>query len=239
MSFQQVRILFMIAMFNTGCGALRDIPKFEFSNGYYKLKLPDSRPTKVYVENENDSIVIYLLKKTNSGYTINASSKRKLTLNEIREDSLFRESHFSHTSLDFDFLTLPVKYRPSRENFPPQLSSSLNGSVFLGYRRDLYRIEYEKLIGGKYKRDISHFGYAIGAFSGLGITAMNPWVTTNSIPIEYDGMVWLKGISFILGIENYSVGVALGWDHLLDKNRNSWIYEGKPWAGITIGLNLN
>ena len=239
MSVQQVRIFILAIMLSTGCSTLREAPKFEFSNGYYKLHLPDSKPTKVYVENEEDSIVIYLLRKTGKKYTINSASRRKITLKEIREDSLFRKTQFSHASLDFDLLTIPVKYRPLQEDFPAQLSSNLNGSVFFGYRRDLYKINYDRLVGGKFKRDITHYGYAAGGFTGLGITAMNPWVTNNSIPIEYDGMVWLKGISFILGIENYSIGIGLGWDHLLDENSVSWIYEGKPWIGLTLGLNLN
>ncbi len=239
MSVQQVRILILATMIGMGCTTLREAPKFEFSNGYYKLKLPGTNPTRVFVENEDDSIVIYLLRKTDNGYTINTTSRRKITLKQIRGDSLFRKSSFSHSSFDFDFLTIPVKFRPELENFPGQLNSNLNGSVFLGFRRDLYIVDYNKLVSGKYKRDITHYGYSFGGLTGLSITAMNPWVTNYAISIEYDGMIWQKGISFIMGIENYTIGIGLGWDHLLDKNRKSWIYQGRPWIGLTLGLNLN
>jgi hypothetical protein len=68
---------------------------------------------------------------------------------------------------------------------------------------------------------------------------MNPWVTENQITQEYDGVVWSKGIAGIIGIDNFTIGLALGWDHLLDKNKNYWIYQGKPWLGLAFGLNLN
>ncbi len=68
---------------------------------------------------------------------------------------------------------------------------------------------------------------------------MNPWVTNDRITIEYDGVVWTKGITGILGLNRFSVGVAAGWDDLLDRNKPYWIYQRKPWAGFALGLNLN
>ena len=68
---------------------------------------------------------------------------------------------------------------------------------------------------------------------------MNPWVTNNRIAIEYDGVVWTKGVTGIIGLNNFTTGLAVGWDHLLDRNMAYWIYQGKPWIGFVFGLNLN
>jgi hypothetical protein len=68
---------------------------------------------------------------------------------------------------------------------------------------------------------------------------MNPWVTENQINIEYDGVVWTNGLVVIMGLNKFAVGLALGWDRLLDDNRKYWIYEKQPWLGLAVGLNLN
>jgi hypothetical protein len=68
---------------------------------------------------------------------------------------------------------------------------------------------------------------------------MNPWVTRDQITSEYDGIVWLNGIAGIVGFNNFTFGFAISIDHLLDHNHKVWIYQGKPWLGLTLGLNLN
>ena len=79
----------------------------------------------------------------------------------------------------------------------------------------------------------------MGAFTGLGASRMDPWVTQNAIDIEYDGLVNVSGIAAIIGLDKLSFALTLGVDHLLDKNRKVWIYQGKTWLGLGIGLNLN
>ena len=223
----------------TGCSTFREVPKFTFSDGYYRVYLSGTKATRVYVENEDDSISIFLLKKSGNRYVINPQSHHILVLKKVRDDSLFRNSTFVHPSFDVDFQTIPIIYHPPTEEFPRQLSSNFNGVIYIGYRRDIYNISYGRLVLGKYKRHITHYGYSMGGFSGLGATAMNPWVTNNAITIEYDGLVWMKGFSFIVGIQNFSVGFALGWDNLLDENHPYWIYQRKPWLGLALGLQLN
>jgi hypothetical protein len=234
-----VRPLLILILCSYGCRSLYDTPKFQFSDGYYKIKVPDSKPTKIYVENEYDSVVIYLLHRKGNSYTINTSSRRKITLPQFKEDSLFRSVSFMHPSLDIDFHTMPIKYRPQTEGFPGQLTANINGALYLGYRRDYYKTNYRKLVSGKYKREIIHHAYSVGGVCGLGSTSMNPWVTQPGISSEYEGLVWLKGLAFIVGVADFSIGFALGWDSLLDDNSRVWIYQGKPWIGLVLGLQLN
>jgi hypothetical protein len=68
---------------------------------------------------------------------------------------------------------------------------------------------------------------------------MNPWVTNYQIDSEYDGLVWFNGFAGIIGVDNYSIGLAIGWDNLLDQNRRFWYYQQKPWLGLTFGININ
>ncbi|MDX5480835.1 MAG: hypothetical protein LPK07_04055, partial [Hymenobacteraceae bacterium] len=65
------------------------------------------------------------------------------------------------------------------------------------------------------------------------------FVTQGAIGYEYEGMVWLNGIAGIVGVNNITLGLAVGLDHLFDRNRHDWIYQHKPWIGLAFGLNLN
>lgn len=37
----------------------------------------------------------------------------------------------------------------------------------------------------------------------------------------------------------FKYGVGVGWDYLTDRDKGIWIYQNKPWYGLTVGLNLN
>lgn len=86
---------------------------------------------------------------------------------------------FRVNSFNIDFLTMPLKFRPTQKGIPSQLNTTLNGSVYFGYRTDKYMISYAKNPFNKSDRVINHYGFSIGLFSGLGNTAMNS-TTTNT-----------------------------------------------------------
>lgn len=68
---------------------------------------------------------------------------------------------------------------------------------------------------------------------------MNPFVTNDYIQSEYDGFIITKGIAGLIGVGEFTFGGAINFDQLMDKNRKAWIYQGKPWLGITVGFNIN
>jgi hypothetical protein len=83
---------------------------------------------------------------------------------------------------------------------------------------------------------IRHIGFDAGVFAGIGITPINPTTTNSHILLEYDGMVFQKGIAGFITIEFMSVGIAVGFDNLLDENSKYWVYNQKPWIGVVIGI---
>ena len=78
-----------------------------------------------------------------------------------------------------------------------------------------------------------------GVFTGIGATSINEHVTRNAVNIQYDGLVNPSGLAAILAVDKLTFGLTFVYDHLLDKNHNLWIYQGKPWIGLGVGLNLN
>jgi hypothetical protein len=137
------------------------------------------------------------------------------------------------------FLPFLSKYRPSVKDFPNQLNASFSGAIYAGFRNDFYRFSYRSNDIGENRRKLNHLGVSFGLFSGIGSAAINPWVTQDQVPSEYDGLLFMNGLAGMIAIKKITFGLGLGVDHLLDKNNKYWIYHHKPWLGLTIGLNLN
>jgi hypothetical protein len=221
-----------------GCQVLKNSPKYGFNEGYYSSRLYHKKLKKIYVVPADDSIRIYSAKKLRNG--IDTAGALKLAFPENTRPSSFTSYSFSQQSLDLDVLNLLFKYRPSVKGFPPQFNNNiLNAAVFLGHRTDIYSLKYQRTPLGIDHRSITHYGYSFGLFAGLGAARIDEYVTQNALNIQYDGVVNIFGLAAIAAIDKINFGLNLGVDHLLDKNRKLWIYQGKPWLGVSIGLNLN
>jgi hypothetical protein len=149
-----------------------------------------------------------------------------------------KDQYFIKRSYDVDVIAVPFKFRPASTNLPRQLTTDFNGNIFMGYRVDRFRMIHKTTPLGM-KRFYKHRALSVGAFGGLGTAAITPWTTNNLMTDEYTGFVVSRGIALMVGIENLTVGAGIGWDHLTDRDKHIWIYQNKPWFGLTIGLNLN
>lgn len=218
------------------CGIIRNSPKKSFSDGFYTQTINNTKSV-VYVDVADDILYIMPTSKNNH-FRIDTSQPYRMYPKEMK-DTLIQGASFGKSIFDVDFLTIPIKFRPAQKNVPLQLNTNLNGAVYLGYRMDKYNVRYMINPLQKSERIINHYGFSLGIFTGLGNTAMTPTTTDNRIAIEYDGVVWTKGIAGIIGINNFTVGLAIGFDTLLDENNNNWIYKNRPWFGLAFGLNLN
>lgn len=219
------------------CSSIQDSSKFEFQSAkYYTSVIPKSE-NKVYIDITSDTIKIFELSTSESSEGVAKTIRGVLT--EEVDTSNTQKYNFFNPALDIDFLTIPLKYRFPISGVPNQLTTNFNGVVYLGFRNDIYRITYEQNPLQEWKRRIKHFGTSLGGFAGLSSEPVNPWVTNENVEIEYDAAVFSTGISWIVGIDNLSAGLSLGFDYLLDRNRKFWIYQGKPWLGVAFGINLN
>lgn len=228
------RILALMMLLNS-CSVIKNTPKTDLIEGFYWQKNHEKIKTEVYVNPQLDDLYIYSSQQKQvdtSQYTFYPTETKALS--ETKRHISLRKN-----SLDIDLLTIPLKYRSGRIDVPAQLNTFLSGAVYCGYRRDKYIINYEKTPLHDYKREISHYGFSLGLFSGFGGVFMSPTNTNNILTQEYDGVVWNKGVAGIIAIDKFTLGLAFGFDNLLDKNRNIWIYEGKTWLGLAFGLNLN
>ena len=237
MKFRAVWTVFTFILGISGCRTGKETSNYQLSDGYYKGKIFNNQNNRVYIHNSEDTISIYLVqRKTKSIDTLNELKK---TFPQLASNFSLMPATLKQASFDIDFLTIPFKYRPSQKEFPRQFNTNLNGALYVGYRTDIYRLRYVKTPFKSFNRKTPHYGLSFGLFTGLGGTTMNPSVTNNQIVSEYDGVVWSKGIAAIIGINNFTIGLALGYDDLLDYNKKKWLYQGKPWLGLAFGLNIN
>jgi hypothetical protein len=221
---------------------LRESPKYQFVDGVYRAEIPAIPSSRMYVEVEIDSIQVFPLIPTAKGVVIDSTKSVILLFPEQKAHNTFHRRHeysFHKPSFDIDLITIPIKYRPTAADFPRQLKSSFDGAIYIGYRHDNYKLLYRRTPLNIYERDISHFGYSFGLFTGLGSSDMYPWVMQDQITYEYDGVVWSKGVAGMVALNNFTVGLTVGTDWLLDRNRKFWIYQNRPWVGAAFGLNLN
>lgn len=239
MAQKSLRFLFLILMCQLfSCKSQKDSPKFNFADGIYHTRVKGQKQ-QVYVENTEDSISIYSLKKGWRTAPVKPSELVKQTFAQKASTENMNSNKYWQNGFDVDILTIPIKFRPSAQSFPRQFSNHLNGAVYLGYRTDVYRMSLTTDPIGKLHEKVKHYGISAGIITGFGVTPLNPWVTNNGISIEYDGMAWSKGVAIVMGVENFTFGLIGAVDHLLDGNKHLWIYQGKPYIGLAVGLNLN
>lgn len=206
----------------TGCGALRDSPKYQLSDGVYAFRQQESRYIKTFVFVEADTVRIL------------DNKSPFMPVIPLPTQAQF----FLKYSFDIDAMTVAFKYRPATSDLPRQLNTDFNGNVFIGYRLDRFKIDIKDTPLGL-RKHYYHRGITLGFFGGLGSTAVTPSTTSNLTLQEYNALILTRGIAIMIGVNNLTVGVGAGWDFLTDRDKNLWIYQNKPWYGLTVGLNLN
>jgi hypothetical protein len=218
------------------CVPVEKIASHEFVTGYYKLKTPDNEPSKVYLDVIEDSIIVYPLINDAGTIDVDTSTFRILHVSEIKTGNDFYGYRFVKNSLDLDLNTILLKYRPARGAIPNQLNANLNGSFYVGFRKDYFKMITKTSKLHEESTYCRHLGFDFGLFAGIGITPINPSVTGDVVEEEYDGIVFQKGIGSFLTFDRMSLGIVLGFDNLLDKNSKSWLFNQQPYLGLSIGI---
>ena len=230
-------LVFSLPILLGSCKALKESSKYGFSEGFYKSRLFHKKLKKVYVVPEDNYIKVYTEK---SLHKIDTAMAVKIAFPPDRRPRDFQEYLFRKSSPDIDIISILLKYRAAISGFPNQLNTSIfNGAFYFGYRNDIYKLKYTESPLHDFKRNVRHYGFSVGVFAGLGTTAMNEFVTQNNIAIEYDGFVNVEGVAAFFSVRKLTFGLNFGVDHLMDPNRKVWIYQGKSWVGLSVGLHLN
>lgn len=229
-------MLVFVFLLACSCAPLDEFYSHEFSSGYFKLKRADANSENVYLKETDDSLTVYPVTRTGSSRKVNLSLPRSEHITSISPGSYFHNSTFVKTSADIDLSSVVLKFRPAAADVPPQLNANVNGVIYTGFRKDFFKIKTISSVFDEENSFVRQTGFDAGFFAGIGISPINPTVTDNATAFEYDGIVFQKGFSVFVTYEHISVGLAVGFDNLLDHNKTIWIYNNKPWLGLMLGI---
>jgi hypothetical protein len=220
----------------TGCGSVEKIARHDYGSGYYRLRTTDAVPARVYVEVDDDSVNVYQVTGEGREKYVDTSRFQKACISIVMPGDYLYNATFVRNSFDIDLTTALLKYRPPQKDVPGQLSANLNAAIYAGLRKDYFHIKSKYSPVKKLHSGIKHFGFDAGFFAGIGITPVNYTVTNYQVDLEYDGLVFEKGIAVYFGIDFLTFGFSLGFDSLLDENHKYWVYNQKPWIGLMLGI---
>lgn len=222
-------ILIVLCVLAFSCKSIHEIEMLPSGNFFIsppiRQKLFGERTAayKEVVAKQDDSLILFT--------TVPPKGATSVTLDSLAAQRV----RLQQKSFDIDIFTIPFKIRPSVNGFPEQLNPNFSAALYLGRRHDHFRIEKDDM--GVSKIYGSGFGY--GFFTGLGAVTMNPFVTESAIDYEYDGMVLMGGVAGIYDAKKFNIGIAVGVDYLVDKNKKAWLYQNKPWMGVLFGIDIN
>lgn len=229
-------ILFVLVILATACGTVDKIARHDFYTAYYNLKTDNTPVKKVYVDMYEDSLNVYDVIYIDGNKAPDTSSMKPVAIRTIEKGNYLYNSTFRRNSFDIDLTMALLKYRPPQKNVPGQLNANLNAALYAGLRKDYFHVVSKSSPLDKIHSELKHFGFDAGLFAGIGITPVNSTVTNNNTELEYDGIVFEKGVAVYFGIDFLTFGISLGFDNLLDTNHKYWIYNQKPWIGLMLGV---
>jgi hypothetical protein len=231
-------VILLLIVFS-GCSFIENATKHDFADGAYRYRKPGEKVEKVFATVSEDTVTIYPLLKEEGRKVADTSRPTTILLQKVTATELPKYGTLRKTALDVDLMTIIFKYRPEVDDMPNQLNSNFNAALYLGYRKDYFRIQGFRSPMPVISIRKIHFGFDAGFYAGFSTAVINPWVTNNNIEAEYDGFVFQRGIGAFMGVEDFGFGLVLGFDSLLDENKKYWIYQRKPYIGFAIGLTLN
>lgn len=228
--FAWISILGLLA----SCNTLEKASRHGFNSGNYRLKSVSGKTRNVYVSVENDRVDLH-------GLVNNQPDKTPfLSIPNVASDSAASDRiTLVKKSLDVDLTAILLKYRPSVDGLPGQMTTDFNIALYAGWRHDSYIIKNHKDPLGKVYNKIINRGYDFGIFAGPGATPISPFTTRNQRSYEYSGLIIQTGVAGFLETNVASFGLAVGIDHLMNEDRYVWIYDKQPWVGFIIGIALN
>lgn len=126
----------------------------------------------------------------------------------------------SNWTISYGALVTPFKFRPTKSLFTSNLN--LGSSVYFQY---------------KLSKDWSH-GVVVGI--SLSSVSLDSLSTNYKIKTNSDRPALTPSISYVLSCKNISFTLGIGADYINKTSviEQSWIFNGKPWIGFGIGINL-
>lgn len=184
---------------------------------YQKYNLID--PTRK-VSNENSAYFMVLSKDFDN------KTQRRYSTGFFPTNN--RHLWFTGTSITAGVTVIPFKIRPNIKVNDKNMGFEFSKDVQLG-------------ISAGIKQRISNYRpYFVNVLYNIGFSGVtqDSYTTNGYVQDPVDVIALTHAIGLVLDYSKVQFGFFLGWDQVSDRNRNAWIYQGKPWYSIGLGYSI-
>jgi hypothetical protein len=139
----------------------------------------------------------------------------------------FVEEQLRRNGITFGLTNVPIKIRPKNQNETHRKRNlDFEGNVNLGLSIAWY-----------FKQNDETTFYSTGgiAITQIGIDQVN----TNNKVLQPEAR---SGFGYFLGVvyqnKGFQVSALMGWDYAAGEISDYWVYQGKPWVGVGLGIGI-
>lgn len=158
-------------------------------------------------------------------YTIDKSTNTKTEKFFLLEKSVFDKSCSQYTpqqrwDITFGTLTTPFKFRHN----PFLFTTNLNLGTSVSFQKKFF----------------TNWSWGVVAGLSLSSVALDSFSTKGAVMASTERPAVTPSIHAMIGYKNINLMVGFGWD-IINKTstlEKSWIYSGKRWIGIGVGVSL-
>ncbi len=218
-----------------------------------KLKIPDGAPPNrfeiTFIENVDGKETLlnkYELTGLNSiGY--GTFFPRDDTLVSLDKGYIFQSNTFKFWEYRpvLQALSVPLKIRPRLNDSTASIaSSSFNVGFAYGFKltKNIYRKYYYSKTGSSpyslLNNNFKKVSFSPGFFIGPTIVDLKATNTTSIIKKDRSVAALTTGGYLVVGYNEINLGFAFGMDKTFGPLQGKWIYNGKPWFGVVVALDI-
>jgi len=183
----------------------------------------------VHVMPNNDVVIVFKewrsqADKQTYNYTFAAGAKtgiRYFLLTKGIFDKSCAEYIYTPTwDINFGTLTTPFRFR----NKPSLYTNNVSLGATIAVTKKIYK------------------NFSVGAVPGISLTKveLDKFSTNGAVDDKTERPALTPSFSLLFGFKSVNVTVGIGWDivNKISDVEKSWLYNGKRWFGIGIGINL-
>jgi hypothetical protein len=157
--------------------------------------------------------------------------------------------HYRQWRLYLQGMAIPLKFRKGVDGLPaqgtipaqPSISKQVEAGPTIalapGIKHSWNRYQSNKNALGL---TTTSFSTAIGFLVGLGTVDVDDKTTQNKVLAANatKNAIIPLGMHLVVGYNSLNIGAAFGWDLITGPNKESWVYKGKMWTGVIVGLDI-
>ena len=140
-------------------------------------------------------------------------------------------------------LSIPVKLR-FKLNDSTKSTASASFNVGIAYGAKFTHNVYKKLyyIDSARQNVLNHnfkrISFSPGVFLGPTVIDLKAANTYNNIKKDRSTPGLTYGAFFVIGYNEFNLGIALGADRVFGTQEKNWMYNGKMWLGFVFAIDL-